>query len=44
MIELLDDLRDRLLAHYQLGLADWLANDRQVHPDGLDRAIGDVDF
>ncbi|WP_455288988.1 hypothetical protein [Cupriavidus necator] len=44
VIELLDDLRDRLLAHYPLGLADWLANDQQVHPDGLDRAIGDVHF
>ncbi|WP_455289022.1 hypothetical protein [Cupriavidus necator] len=28
VIELLDDLRDRLLAHYPLGLTDWLANDR----------------
>ena len=35
VIELLDDLRDRLHAHYQLALAQWLAEDRQEHPDGL---------
>lgn len=35
VIELLDDLRDRLHAHDQLALAEWLAEDRQGHPDGV---------
>ena len=43
MIELLDDLRDRLHAHYQLALAQWLAEDRQEHPDGLGD-LADNDF
>ncbi|SPS02908.1 conserved hypothetical protein [Cupriavidus taiwanensis] len=43
VIELLDDLRDRLLAHYQLALAEWLAEDRQEHPDGLGD-LADNDF
>ncbi|MBP0639612.1 hypothetical protein [Cupriavidus sp. AcVe19-6a] len=42
VIELLDDLRDRLLAHYQ-SLAEWLAEDRQEHPDGLGD-LADNDF
>lgn len=43
VIELLDDLRDRLLAHYKLALAEWLAEDRQEHPDGLGD-LADNDF
>ncbi|UIF88191.1 hypothetical protein KAF44_27705 (plasmid) [Cupriavidus necator] len=37
------ELRDRLLAHYQLALAEWLAEDRQEHPDGLGD-LADNDF
>ncbi|KDP88227.1 hypothetical protein CF70_031850 [Cupriavidus sp. SK-3] len=44
VIELLDDLRDRLLAHYQLALAEWLAEDRQEHPDGPDDDLAGNDF
>lgn len=44
VIELLDDLRERLHAHYQLALAAWLAEDRQVHPDGRDDDLHYNDF
>ncbi|MHA7685062.1 hypothetical protein [Cupriavidus sp. PET2-C1] len=44
VIGLLDDLRDRLHAHYQLDLTEWLAKDRQGHPDGLDDDLGENDF
>lgn len=44
VIELLDDLRERLHAHYQLALAAWLTEDRQVHPDGRDDDLHDNDF
>lgn len=44
VLELLDDLRERLYAHYQLALIQWLAEDRQVHPDGLDDDLDNNDF
>jgi hypothetical protein len=44
VIELLDDLRERLLAHYQLSLAGWLTEDRRMRPDGLDDNLGNTDF
>jgi len=45
VIELLDDLRERLYAHYGVALTEWLANERQthnVHPDGLDDDLDDI--
>ncbi|CAJ0809745.1 hypothetical protein LMG19083_05012 [Ralstonia psammae] len=44
VIELIDDLRERLHSHYQLALVQWLAEDREVHPDGLDHDLGDNNF
>ena len=44
VIELLDDLRERLLAHYQLPLAEWLAETRRKRPDGLEDNLGNDDF
>lgn len=44
VIELIDDLRERLHSHYQLALVQWLAEDRKVHPDGLDDDLGDDNF
>jgi hypothetical protein len=44
VIELLDDLRERLHAHYELALAEWLAEDRQGRPDGPDDDPDDNNF
>jgi hypothetical protein len=44
VIELLDDLRERLYAHYQPAVTGWLAEDRQVHVDGPDDDLDDTDF
>lgn len=44
VIELLDDLRERLHSHYELALAEWLAEDRQGHPDVPDDDLDDNDF
>ncbi len=44
VIELIDDLRERLYAHYQLAITEWLTEDRQVHADGPDDDLDDNDF
>ena len=46
VVELLDDLRDRICAHYQIPLHDLLRAQRRLlqHPDDSTIATGDPPF